>query len=504
MRRGRWLEICWYVALSALVLAAHLVHGTEYFVAPGGHNSNPGTALLPWATLQYAADHVVAGDRVVARPGNYVGFYLDMGGTDVKPIEFFGEPGAVITQRNAVTPDGINLEVASYVSIDGFAVAGMPRAGVRTVGLPDRMATNVTIRNVMSSNNGYWGILTGHVNNLLIENNKTSGSIAEHGIYVSNSGDNPIIRNNQSWNNRANGIHMNGDINEEGDGVISGALVSGNRIWNNGLGGGSGINMDGVQNSLIENNLIWGNHASGISLYQIDGGAPSSGNVVINNTVHQAADGRWALNIQDGATGNTVLNNIFLSEHSYRGAMDVSADSLPGLVSDYNAVISRLTPDGGDTILSLAQWKAQTGHDAHSFATTPGALFVNWQAGDYRLKPGVAAINAGTSMLAPAVDLNGTPRPAGSVDIGAIEFAAPGAADFTGDGLVTAADLAAWRTAFDSTLTGDADRDADSDGADFLLWQRQLSASGAQGVPEPGVERVAWLLFFGLLWRSRQ
>src|SRR5687767_15908480 len=134
MRRGRWLEICWYVALSALVLAAHLVHGTEYYVAQGGHNANPGTALLPWATLQYAADQVVAGDRVVARPGNYVGFYLDMGGTDVKPIEFFGEPGAVITQRNAVTPDGINLEVTSYVTIDGFAVAGMPRAGVRTVG----------------------------------------------------------------------------------------------------------------------------------------------------------------------------------------------------------------------------------------------------------------------------------------------------------------------------------------------------------------------------------
>jgi hypothetical protein len=207
--------------------------------------------------------------------------------------------------------------------------------------------------------------------------------------------------------------------------------------------------------------------------------------VVVNNTIHQAADGRWALNIQDGATGNTVLNNILLSEHPYRGAIDISEDSQPGLVSDYNAVISRLTTDGGDTILALDQWQTETGQDAHSFATTPGALFVNWQAGDYRLKPGAPAVDAATSMLAPAVDLFGTSRPAGSVDIGATEFAAPPAADFTGDGLVTAADLVAWRTAFDSTATADADHDADSDGVDLLLWQRQLSAGGARAIAEP-------------------
>ena len=39
------------------------------------------------------------------------------------------------------------------------------------------------------------------------------------------------------------------------DGIISGALVENNVIYNNGLGGGSGINCDGVQNSVIRNNL---------------------------------------------------------------------------------------------------------------------------------------------------------------------------------------------------------------------------------------------------------
>jgi len=495
LRRGRWLELCWYVALSAIVLAVNLARGAEFYVAPAGSDSNVGSAAAPWQSLQHAADVVAAGDRVIVRSGSYTGFYLDASGSPGSPIEFFAEPGAQITTQNGVTPDGINLEAASHVIIDGFTVAGMPRTGVRTVGSSSDFAEFVTIRNVHTANNGKWGILTGHVDDLLIENNETSGSMDEHGIYVSNSGDRPVIRNNVSWGNRGNGIHMNGDRSLGGDGVITGALVSGNRIFDNGLGGGSGINMDGVQDSRIENNLIYQSHASGVSLYQIDGGGPSSGNVVVNNTIHQDSDGRWAINIQNGSVNNTLLNNILVTQYSFRGAIDVSASSLPGLVSDYNAVVSRFTTDGADTILSLAQWQAATGQDAHSLVATPAELFENWSAGDYRLRPNSPAIDKGTSMLAPPVDLFGAPRPASAVDIGAIEFRdAPNlAADFTGDGRVDGGDLAAWRSAFGPSALGDADEDNDSDGADFLLWQRQLNVTTAAPVPEPAT-KLMWAL----------
>ena len=77
---------------------------------------------------------------------------------------------------------------------------------------------------------------------------------------------------------------MNGDINSGGDGIITGAVVEQNIIHDNGLGGGSAINADGVQDSLIENNVLYNNHGSGIALYRIDGGGGSSGNTVINNT----------------------------------------------------------------------------------------------------------------------------------------------------------------------------------------------------------------------------
>ena len=158
-----------------------------------------------------------------------------------------------------------------------------------------------------------------------------------------------MVRGNVLWGNNANGIHMNGDIfSRGGDGIISAHWSRTTSIYDNGRGGGSGINCDGVQNSLIRNNLIYNNHASGISLYRIDGGGGSTGNVVVNNTVLVAADGRWALNISNGSTGNTVLNNILYNDHSFRGSITVSADSLSGFTSDYNVVMDRFTTDGGE------------------------------------------------------------------------------------------------------------------------------------------------------------
>jgi hypothetical protein len=62
-------------------------------------------------------------------------------------------------------------------------------------------------------------------------------------------------------------------------------------------------------------------------------------------------------------------------------------------------------------------------------------------------------------------------------------------ADFNADSLVNAADLDVWRGAYATNALGDADNDFDSDGADFLLWQRELLLPAAlpatQPIPEP-------------------
>ena len=75
-------------------------------------------------------------------------------------------------------------------------------------------------------------------------------------------------------------------------------------------------------------------------------------------------------------------------------------------------------------------------------------------------------------------------------------------ADFDDDLDVDGADLGLWRPAFGATAMGDATGDAASDGADFLVWQREeglnVKPGGAVNVPEPGFLWAALLAALGV------
>jgi hypothetical protein len=406
------------VVAAALAFVATRALATDYWVKNGGDDGAGGTSVAAaWATLPHAAAVVAPGDTVHVLDGSYQGFYLTTSGTSAAPIIFKAEGAAVrITADNPTTPDGINLEGASHVVIDGFVVDGRTRAGVRAV-----TASFVTVRNCKLGFNGRWGILTGFVDDFLAEGNEAHDSQAEHGIYVSNSCARPVVRGNLVHDNHANGLHFNGDLSQGGNGRIDDALVEGNVIYGNGAGGGSGINMDGSVGGVLRNNLLYDNHASGVSLYRIDASTGSTGNLVVNNTIVNAADGRWCVNINTGSTGNVVRNNILYNLHPTHGAIAVDASSRTGLVSDYNAVIDRFSTDQGDHVLGLAGWQA-LGYDAHSFLTTPADDFVA-PGTDFHLLPTSPAVDAGTGAGAPSTDLDGNLRPVGAgVDIGAYEL----------------------------------------------------------------------------------
>ncbi len=407
--------------------------GPAYYVepAPAGDDANPGSSEEPWATLQHAADTVVAGDTVIVRPGTYTGFMLQTSGTEAEPITFSAEPGTIINARNENTPDGINIENwegtgIHHVVIEGFTVLGIERAGIRVVGLEDGPAHHVIVRNCLSGNNGVWGLLSGHADYVTVEDCEMYNSAEQHGIYLSNSSDNCICRGNILFGNQDCGIHHNGDLSAGGDGIMSNCLIENNIAYDNGDGGGSAINCDGVQDSIIRNNLLFNNHSSGISLYQIDAGGPAKNNQILNNTIVQdGANTRWCLNIQDDSgEGCRIFNNILLNFHNFRGAIDINDASLPGFESDYNVVISRFVINDGNQ-LDLGEWRSATGDDMHSVAANAADVLVNPQGpdlADYMLKAGSPALNAGLEAEATDSDLQGTARPQGpGPDIGCFE-----------------------------------------------------------------------------------
>jgi parallel beta-helix repeat protein len=432
------------LAAAALLCLGADATAATYYVATNGNDTFDGSSFAPWRTLQHAVQTIAPGDTILVRAGTYAGSRIRISGTQAAPKTLAREPGATViintpgpqNSHNSLIEieAGTGSEVTDWI-VDGFEVANSPHHGIDV-----RIANRITIRNCYVHHSAPAsagdGIFLAFVTRPTIENNEVAFN-TEHGIYYSNSSDYPTIRGNRSHHNSGGGIQLNADYSSKcpcgttvRDGIISFALVEGNVIYENGVNGGSAINADGVDDSVFRNNLIYDNHAFGISLFSTDGSHGSSRNKVYNNTIVQALDGRWCLNIPKSKgkggspVGNVVKNNVFYTARADKGAIAVYSTAAGVLTSDYNAVADRFSTNGGTSVTStLAQWRA-FGNDTHSFVSTPAALFVNAAAKDFRLAAGSPAIDTGTGLGADvATDIAGTTRPQRlAYDIGCYEM----------------------------------------------------------------------------------
>jgi parallel beta-helix repeat protein len=402
-------------------------NAATFYVASTGSNSNPGSSALPWATLQHAANVATAGDTVVVRPGVYAGAKFSRSGLSTAPITFAGRAGTIINRPGPLNTNNDNLWIrnAHYITLAGFESRSAPRSGIAVQGEPDAPATGIVLRDNFCHDNGRWGIFTGYAQNARIIRNETSFSGLEHGIYVSNSADNPLIRGNRAHHNRASGVQINADPDLPGDGVISGALIEDNVIYENGVGGGAAINLASVRNSTIRNNLLYNNHASGVAGWDNEAGNTwgTKNNKIFNNTIVMAANGRFAVVLIHGSSGNQVKNNMLIHTGA-RGSIETDTSSLVGLRSNYNIVNNRFSFN--EQFITLAQWQQKAQDQQSLLFSSLTALFVAPASSDYHLKAGSVAINTGVTLPGVLDDLEGTPRPQGvSYDIGAYERSAP-------------------------------------------------------------------------------
>jgi hypothetical protein len=98
-------------------------------------------------------------------------------------------------------------------------------------------------------------------------------------------------------------------------------------------------------------------------------------------------------------------------------------------------VEDRFTPDDGNSVLTLSQWRSQTGQDGNSIIASQASVFRNVVASDYHLSATSPAIDNGMPVTDVTTDIEGNPRPQGSGwDIGAYEYYTPGIIYVSTDG----------------------------------------------------------------------
>ncbi len=398
----------------------------------------------PCRDIAQAMQFVLPGDTIVIREGDYQGFRLEnVHATREKPLVIKGEGRVRIAPNNELRDARDNIEISNcdWITVDNIQSFDANRAGIRI-----DQSHHVTVRNSVFGNNTTWGIFANQSNDLVLENNDCYGSKKQHGIYYSNSGDRPLIRGNRVHGNAGAGIHLNGDLSSgegrevPGDGIISGAVVENNIIFDNGKAGGAAVNCDGIHDAVIRNNLMFNNHAAGITLFLGDGASGAANVKVYNNTIDMAEDSRWAVVVKDSAGPVYIANNILINRRQGRGALAIGAsESMPSVMervgiigtnkdlehtySDHNVFGGErgiATLNEGESRLSLGDWQKK--QDRDSIFVPLDKLFIDPAHGNYHLSPESPAVGRGVVVPEVDQDIEGKVRSQGhGVDAGAYE-----------------------------------------------------------------------------------
>jgi parallel beta-helix repeat protein len=410
-------------ASIVITVSGDIPSGNTFYVSPSGNDLNPGTTAQPWKTLQHAADLVNAGDTIIILSGNYTkGLKLTRSGEAGNTIKFIGEDVSnTVIDGSSDERDCFFVEEADYISFENITIKNAVRTGIRL-----SYSDHITIKNCKLADNSKWGIFTDFSNYTTIEDCEAYGSRDEHGIYISNSSDNAVIRRNRCHDNAASGIQINADPSMGGDGISAGCEIDSNICYENGKLGGAAINLASVRDSVLSNNVIYNNYAGGIAAWDDEqGDSWGCRNLsIINNTIYfRPGQGRWCISLKNGSVNATVLNNLIFG--GAKGSVELDETTFSSITMDYNIFFSSDYPgiaenEDTDTFYSLDEWKS-LGHDLHSMQFPPSQVITGTTSFDAHLINNSPAIDSGTAVNL-TNDFEGDSRPQRTGwDIGADE-----------------------------------------------------------------------------------
>ena len=286
--------------LLTCISAAFSQTNSSFYVATDGNDSNPGTRVAPWRTIQHAADTARAGSTVYVRGGIYEELVnvKSSGNASDGFISFRNYPDETpVLDASHFTPAGrtavLTIENQSYVRIMGFEIRNFRTAehrlaplGISVMGAGSHielLKNNVHhIENTFqgrdrpgSGGNGFGIAVYGTdaktpITDLIIDSNevhhlKTGSS---ESLVVNGNVTNFRITNNIVHDNNNIGIDVIGfertapdpSVDQARDGIVSNNLVynitsKGNPAYRD-EENSDGIYVDGGTRILIERNII--------------------------------------------------------------------------------------------------------------------------------------------------------------------------------------------------------------------------------------------------------
>lgn len=286
---------------------------TLYVSVNTGSNGNDGLSeASAWGTFSHAISNAQPGDTVLLRGGDY--YETNLAPWKNWQISNVGSPGQYITFRNypGETPtmwvdtwNGIELQNAAYIVIDGLEVRGHPDP-VEIIGLPE----NHPIRKQFADANTY-------------------GNEVWFGNGIAVAGINHHIR---IRNCHIHGVGGNG-IGLSGGNVF---LIEGNLVWNTAHrsdAGNSGISTGSMRHYVAEpqnygivirNNISHSNRNMVGFKFYLNGTQLTDGNGIIidyQNISHTSADGdRGVYPHRTLVANNVAFNNGGRGIHAFRSS----------------------------------------------------------------------------------------------------------------------------------------------------------------------------------------